>query len=60
MEKLESFDVRHDGLGSDGSDRYSVRCPRCGSFVRDGYKCSCGFEWSIEIKAVGRKLSEER
>lgn len=59
MQKLESFDVRYDGVGADGSEHYIIACPWCGSFVRDGCKCSCGFEWSVEIKAVGRKLTEE-
>lgn len=54
-EAIDSMAVIHDGRTDDGESIYLVRCPACEDEVRDGRLCSCGYEWSIELKAIGRR-----
>ena len=60
--EIESRDIEFDhDANSDAGDCYIVTCPVCFNKIRIAQygwwekKCSCGYMWSIEIKAIGEK-----
>lgn len=60
MEKTQR-DLGFEGAGGDAGVTYKMRCEDCGDEITVAEKqwwdtkCSCGYVWSLVVKAVGTK-----
>ena len=65
MAEITSYEVEVTGMGGDASTQYQVTCPDCGEHVLCAdfgwwsTKCSCGYSWSVTVKATGSKWDDE-
>ena len=60
MEKKQ-YDLDFESSGGDAGVIYTMRCEDCGDKINVAEyqwwdtKCSCGYRWSLVVKAVGTK-----
>jgi hypothetical protein len=61
MSEIKTNQVEGVTLSQDAGQVYLVTCPECGQEVQvatlgwNDRKCKCGYVWSVEIVATGRK-----
>lgn len=64
MSEITTREIRYIGQG-DGGDYYEITCPKCSEKIQwaelagGKSECSCGYNWYIDIKAVGWKDDEK-
>ena len=61
MEEIQTRDVEFVKVSDEAGDVYKVICPKCKQDIRiadAGWwntTCKCGYKWSVDIIATGRK-----
>jgi len=64
MSEIQTSDVEVTGIGGDTSTQFVVRCPKCHDEIHCAVykwwetKCSCGYEWTVNITATGSKFDD--
>ncbi len=58
--QVETTEIEHaKNLHSDAGDGHTFKCPKCDDEITIAdygwweNRCSCGYRWSLELKAVG-------
>ena len=64
---IQASRIKYDGE-SDAGSVFLVHCPECGGEIRCpafggswwSQKCSCGYEWEVNVTATGTKQGEDK
>jgi hypothetical protein len=64
MKRIKTTEVEYKSSDSDAGLCFTIICPACkekitcGEYAWWNQKCKCGYEWHVEVVAIGTKTGE--